>query len=318
MAGRQSHLLKIRSVPSAHQDAPARRVSFYLPDDISKLVYPLAGIIIVHGLVLSTEMAPLKAIDRPKIPLFSLLKTHFVEKLSGGVSVPDFDLFVTEIFGICIALNKPYQLFSDASPEHILGGENGEALFKVESHLIAEFPNDANSCSVILNGSCLYDILDNLEILHLRMLRVFLKKARRDQLWLALEELLVSHEAIVVGQVLILIGFGDVDLGEGASVLITGYFRHKSVCLEDLPDSCQDYELAVLRKTLQSLFINCAAPDDIYFVDSAVRRETQKSLLEIAAYFNHTIFIICIDGCWLASRENDVESVRKRAILGRE
>jgi hypothetical protein len=70
---------------------------------------------------------------------------------------------------------------------------------------------------------------------------------------------------------LILIGLGDVDLGEGASVLITGYFRHKSVCLEDLPDSSQDYELAVLRETFQSLFINCAATDDIYFVDSAVR-----------------------------------------------
>jgi hypothetical protein len=150
------------------------------------------------------------------------------------------------------------------------------------------------------------------------MLRVFLKKARRDQFWLTLEELLVSHEAIVVGQVLILIGFGDVDLGEGTSILITGYFRHKSVCLEDFPDSCQDYELAVLREAFQSLFINCAATDDVYFVDSAVLRETQESLLEIAAYFNHTILIISIDSCCCASRENDVESVRKRAILGRE
>ena len=263
-------------------------------------------------------MAPLEPIDRPKIPLFSLLKAHFVKKLSGGVSVPDFDLFVTEIFGISISLNKPYQLLSDASPEYILGGKNREALFKVESHLISELPNNAHACAVILNGSGLYDILNNLEILHLRMLRVSLKKTRRDQLWPALEELFVSHEAIVVGQVLVLIGLGDVNLGEDSSVLITGYFRHKSVCLEDLPDSCQDYELAILRETLECLFINCAATDDVYLVDPWVRRQTQQSLLQIAAYLNHTILIICTDSCYLTSRENDVESARKRAILCRE
>ena len=272
----------------------------------------------MHRLVLSTEMAPLEAIDRPQVPLLSLLKAHFVKKLSGGVSVPDFDLFVTEIFGISIALNKPYQLLSDTSPEYVLSRENGEALLKVESHLISELPNDAHACAVILNGSGLYDILNNLKILHLRMLRVSLKKARGYQLWPALEELFVSHEAIVVGQVLVLIGLGDVNLGEGPSILITGYFRHKSVCLEDLPDSCQDYELAVLRETLECLFINCAATDYVYFVDSWVRRQTHQSLLEIAAYLNHTVLIISTDSCYWTSRENDVESARKRAILGRE
>lgn len=117
-------------------------------------------------------MPPLEAVDWAEIPFLTVLQTEVVQKLSGGISVPDFDLFVTEELCISFAVNEPHKLFGDTSPKYILGRQDWEALAKVVSHLMAEFGVDTGSRSIILVFTSLNDILDHFKVLELLMLRV--------------------------------------------------------------------------------------------------------------------------------------------------
>lgn len=78
MAGRESHLVKRRRVPGAHQNATTLGIfleGFYAH---SELVYALALVVVVHSLILSTEVTPLETVDRAKVPFLSVLETDFV------------------------------------------------------------------------------------------------------------------------------------------------------------------------------------------------------------------------------------------------
>jgi hypothetical protein len=107
VAGRQGHAFEVSRVPGAHQNAPACRILFDLPNDVSQLVYSLPCVISMHGVISCPEVTPLKSVDRTKVPLFPVLQADLVEELSASVSVPDSNLFVTQVLGIRVTLDKP-------------------------------------------------------------------------------------------------------------------------------------------------------------------------------------------------------------------
>lgn len=102
--------------------------------------------------------------------------------------------------------------------------------------MIAKLSNDTNPSPIILDRTRVDDILDNLEILHLRMTRVLLHQASWDKFGLRSQKFLISNEAVIICDILMLVSFRNMKFSEGTPcwLVITGNLRHKRVSLVGL------------------------------------------------------------------------------------
>jgi len=91
MTRRQGHLAQIRRIPRTQYDPPIIRRLPQLPHHLRQLIHTLFRIIRFRIHILGPKMPPLEPVHGSQIPLFTVRKTHGVEKLAGSVTVPDFD-----------------------------------------------------------------------------------------------------------------------------------------------------------------------------------------------------------------------------------
>lgn len=82
-----------------------------------------------------------------------------------GPLVPDAHTMVLEVAHVGVAVEKPQQLVDDGFEMQFLGGEQGEALFEVESHLIAEHRAGAGAGAVGFLHPVVHDVAEQIEIL---------------------------------------------------------------------------------------------------------------------------------------------------------
>jgi hypothetical protein len=78
MAGRESHFLEAGWVPCAHQDAATLRIFLEFLDAVGQLIYTLAFVVVVHSLILCTEVTPLESVYWAQIPFLSILQPDVV------------------------------------------------------------------------------------------------------------------------------------------------------------------------------------------------------------------------------------------------
>ena len=132
VAGREGHLVHFGRVPGAHEHAAGVRIALDGVNHLGKLVDGAA----VRG----GPAAPLVAIDRPQVSVFV------------GPLIPDGDAVVLEILHVGIAGDEPQEFVDDGFQVDFLGGEEGEALGQVETHLIAENTLGAGAGAVLFHG----------------------------------------------------------------------------------------------------------------------------------------------------------------------
>ena len=80
----------------------------------------LASVIRVHIHVRSSEVPPLKAINRTQVSLLPVVKAAGVQKLAGRVRVPDLDALLAELLGVGRAADEPEQLLHHRAPKNSL------------------------------------------------------------------------------------------------------------------------------------------------------------------------------------------------------
>ena len=102
------------------------------------------------------------------------------------------------------------------------------------------------------------------------MLWVLFHKASRDEFGLGLEQLFITHEAEVIGDIFVLIGFRDVNSSEQSTLLVTAHLRHESICLKSLIDARKYHHFAIFIKLLEGLFVDRGTANDKNFCDFGV------------------------------------------------
>ena len=118
VARRQRHLVEFGHIPRRHDDATRIRVVFEVVQHSCNLVDVAA----IRG----RPATPLFAVHRPQVTVFI------------GPFVPDAHAIFLQITDIGVALQKPQQLVNDRAQMAFFGGDQREALGKVEAHLVAE------------------------------------------------------------------------------------------------------------------------------------------------------------------------------------
>ena len=136
MAGRQGHIVYLGHVPGIHQYAARIGVIAYQVHGLGNLVN-MSSLVIVPG-------PPLVAIYRSE--LAALVVTP---------AIPDVHTLLLEVFLVCVACQEPQQFLYYAAGEDLLGGEQGEALGQVETHLVSEDALGAHSGAVRLHSAVL-------------------------------------------------------------------------------------------------------------------------------------------------------------------
>lgn len=94
VARRKRHLGEGRWIPSGHQNPTTGWITFQLIDNGLKLVNSLSLVVVMHRTVLSSEVAPLEAIDWAKVPLLAISQAPAVEELTRRIAVPNSDLHI--------------------------------------------------------------------------------------------------------------------------------------------------------------------------------------------------------------------------------
>lgn len=136
-------------------------------DDLIQLVNTLARVVVLAGLVGSSKVPPLEAVDRAQVALFAVRKATLVQKLASAVSVPDPDSLLLQHLGICAALDEPQQLLGHSPPKDPFRGEQGEGVVaQIEAHLSSKYRQGANTCPIIPTISVVDDIPDQIQVLH--------------------------------------------------------------------------------------------------------------------------------------------------------
>ena len=79
--------------------------------------------------------------------------------------VPDPDAIVFQVRDVRVAGDEPEKLVDDRLQMQLLGGETGEAVRKIETHLVAEDGQGSRAGAVGPLGAVVEDVLDQVEIL---------------------------------------------------------------------------------------------------------------------------------------------------------
>lgn len=145
VTGRQRHLVHKRRVPGRHDVTPRIRVCLDALDEFGHLV-DMPAVIIRPG-------APLRAIDRPEVPVLI------------GPLVPDADTVLLEIADIGIALQEPEQFVNDRPQMQPLRRDDREAIGKIETHLMAEDRPRARAGAVTAVAAILQHVAKEVVIL---------------------------------------------------------------------------------------------------------------------------------------------------------
>ena len=128
VAGRERHAVHLRYIPCADDEAPRVGIVLdllyepgYLVDSAALVIRPRAPLVSVHGTQVAVLVRPL---------------------------VPYADAVFLQIADIGVALEKPQQFVDDGFEVQFFGGEEGETLFEVETHLMPEDGQGAGACAV--------------------------------------------------------------------------------------------------------------------------------------------------------------------------
>ena len=133
----ERHAVDLGRVPGADDLAAGGRVGVDLVDEARDLIDAAA--------VRPLPVAPLLAVDGAEI---AILVRPFV---------PNADLVVLEIGDVGVALQEPQQFDDDRAQVQLLGGDEREAVGKVEAHLVAEDAQRADAGAVLLRHAFFQD-----------------------------------------------------------------------------------------------------------------------------------------------------------------
>ncbi len=144
VAGGQRHFVDEGGVPGGYDEAAAVGVAFDLLDNVGDLVdMPAVG---------GGPGAPLVAVYGAEVAVFV------------GPFVPDGDVVFFQVADVGVAFEKPKELVDDGAQVELFGGEQGEALGEVETHLVAEYGTGAGAGAVGLVGAVAEDVLHEVEV----------------------------------------------------------------------------------------------------------------------------------------------------------
>lgn len=71
--------------------------------------------------------------------------------------VPDAYAVFLQVFDVGVALQEPEQFVDDGFQVQLFGGQQGEAFFEVEPHLVSENADCSCSCTVFFSHSFVQD-----------------------------------------------------------------------------------------------------------------------------------------------------------------
>ncbi len=111
----EGHEMELGGVPCRNDKATAVGIFFDVFDDARDLID--------RGAIRSAPVAPLGPIDAAEI-------TFLI-----GPLVPDGDIVVPQVAGVCFAFQEPEQLVNDGAKVEFFRGEEGEALAQIEALL---------------------------------------------------------------------------------------------------------------------------------------------------------------------------------------
>ena len=144
VAGGQRHFVDEGGVPGGYDEAAAVGIAFDLLDNVGDLVdMPAVG---------GGPGAPLVAVYGAEVAVFV------------GPFVPDGYVIFFQVADVGVAFEKPKQLVDDGAQVELFGGEQGEALGEVETHLVAEHGTGAGAGAVGFVGAVAEDVLHEVEI----------------------------------------------------------------------------------------------------------------------------------------------------------
>src|SRR5690606_27820361 len=99
----------------------------------------------------------------PAPPLLAVHRSELA--LLVGPLVPDRDLVLAQVGDVGLALQEPQQLVHDRAQVQLLGGDQREALAQVEAHLPAEHAAGPGAGAVVLVGTVLEHVAQQVEVL---------------------------------------------------------------------------------------------------------------------------------------------------------
>ena len=132
MAWRQCHILHFRRIPCGNHHAARIGVVTDQVEHIGDLVDRAVRIVRRRR----RPATPLRAVDRPQIAVLV------------GPFVPNVHVVLLQPTYVRGAFEEPQQLVGQAFEEHRLRGEQWEAVFEIETHLLAEQGNSARARAV--------------------------------------------------------------------------------------------------------------------------------------------------------------------------
>ena len=131
VAGSERHLVELRDVPCAHDEAPARGIFFDLIDDAVNLID--------DGAIGAVPVGPLRAVDAAEISFFV------------GPLIPNRDAVFVQVTHVGVAAQEPEQLVDDRLEMQLLRGEQRKSFAQIEPRLRAEnrrvFPCRFDPCA---------------------------------------------------------------------------------------------------------------------------------------------------------------------------
>ena len=145
MAGGKVHVVEVGHVPCAHNDAARIGVVLDVVDRLRNLVDEAA------------------VVARPRTPLIAVDVTQAA--VGVGPFVPYAHAVLLKVGHIGVAAQEPQQFVDYRFEMELFGGEQGESVGEVESHLVAEHASGSGSGAVGFLDSVFEDVLQKVEIL---------------------------------------------------------------------------------------------------------------------------------------------------------
>jgi len=160
VAGSQRHFVQLGDVPRRDDDTPRVWIFLELLNGDTDLInrnfaiagrYPLCPFLVCGD----------KLMCRPRTPLFAIHGAEVAVFVSPFI--PDGNVMVFEVLGVCVACEKPEQFVNDCLHVTFLGSDQGKTFRKVEPHLITEDTRGARACAVGFLGTLVEDVLHQIE-----------------------------------------------------------------------------------------------------------------------------------------------------------
>ena len=156
-------------------------------------------------------MYPLESIDWAKVTFFSLSQSLRIKEFPAAVPVPNSNFLITESLDARLALDEPQQLLDDSFPIDILSRLQRETLTEIIPHLLSELAQHTSIGSIPFGVSCLDQVFDSFEILHLFMRREKRYDPVWHQSWVSIEDIHVSINYEVIRDFVLHISLRDVN-----------------------------------------------------------------------------------------------------------